>query len=341
MAPTPVSRTITLADVARYAQVSTAVVSYVINDGPRPVAPATAERVRAAIVTLGYRPNSHARALMTGTTGILGLVIPATSNPFFGEFYDAIGKAAAEAGLALLSAGSAGSADAEVHLIDALARRDVDGIIVVTSMIKSDLNKLRDPRIPMLLVNCPFPIPGYRTLGPNGYEGARRAVDHLISTHRHRKVAMIIGDTGSPEPDGRELGWREAHRAHRLHPGPSIHAPFTLDGGYVATSTLLRQNRPPRALFASSDLQAIGALHAIHEHHLAVPDDIAVATFDATSQSAHTWPPLTAAHQPIAAMAHAAVTGLVADAPREHTLFDMSLELRESCGCQPIRVDNP
>lgn len=89
MAPTSARpRKVTLADVARYTGVSTAVVSYVINDGPRPVAAETALRVREAIDVLGYRPNTSARALMTGSTGIVGLIHPGTSNPFFGEYGD-------------------------------------------------------------------------------------------------------------------------------------------------------------------------------------------------------------------------------------------------------------
>ena len=135
----PVAR-VTLADVARLAGVSSAVVSYVINNGPRPVAPATAERVQHAIDVLEYRPNTHARALMTGTTGILGLIHPGTGNPFFGEYQDVMYQTASRAGIALLTASSAGRADTERDLIEDLARRDVDGILVVTSMVQSDLS---------------------------------------------------------------------------------------------------------------------------------------------------------------------------------------------------------
>ena len=86
-------RAVTRADVARYAGVSTAVVSYVINDGPKPVAPATAARVRAAIDRLAYRPNGNARALRTGTTQMLGLVLSDSTNPYFVELAAAIARA--------------------------------------------------------------------------------------------------------------------------------------------------------------------------------------------------------------------------------------------------------
>src|SRR6476620_3133180 len=97
-------RVVTRADVARLAGVSSAVVSYVVNDGPRPVAAETAARVREAIELLGYRPNPSARALKLGTTGVLGLVVPDSSNPFFAELALEVERAATARGLALLMA---------------------------------------------------------------------------------------------------------------------------------------------------------------------------------------------------------------------------------------------
>ena len=181
-------RNVTLADVARYAGVSSAVVSYVVNDGPRRVAPATAALVREAIDLLGYRPNSQARALQSGTTGMLGLVHPGTANPFFGEYNDILYEAASSANVALLTASSAGSADTERRLVDDLAQRGVDGILVVTSMTSGDISGIVDPGLPMVFANCPFAVAGYRTLGPDGEDGARRVVDHLLATHARREV---------------------------------------------------------------------------------------------------------------------------------------------------------
>ena len=120
----------------------------------------TADRVRDAIAVLGYRPNTHARALMTGSTGILGVIHPGTANPFFGEYSDVIYEAATASDVALLTASSAGRADTERELIESLARRNVDGIIAMTSMTPADISMLSDPGIPLLFVNCPFPVPG-------------------------------------------------------------------------------------------------------------------------------------------------------------------------------------
>jgi len=336
MAPvTTRPRKVTLADVARYAGVSSAVVSYVVNDGPRPVAAETAARVREAIEVLGYRLNTHARALMTGSTGILGLIHPGTANPFFGEYGDVLYEEAAEAEVALLTASSRGRAETERSLIESLADRNVDGIISVTSMTKADIPKIRNPRIPLLFLNCPFPVPGYRTIGPNSFDGARQVVDHLLTVHDHEQVALVAGSTDAREPEERELGWREAHRVLGRPEGAVIHTPYTLDGGYEATAALLDRPDRPSAIFVVSDLQAFGALHAIHDRGLRVADDVAVVSFDGTSGAAHTWPPLTLAKQPLHAMATAAISGILAGEEPAHTLIDMELVVRGSCGCSP------
>lgn len=328
--PARSARNVTLADVARYAGVSSAVVSYVVNDGPRPVAPATAERVRNAIAILGYRPNSHARALVSGRTGILGLVHPGTANPFFGEYNDILYEIATRNGVALLTANSAGDPTAERQLIEDLARRSVDGILVMTSMAPSDIPRLGDPGLPILFVDCPFPVPGQRSIGPDSVAGARLVVEHLILDHGHREIALLAG---SPVAEEREQGWREALRAHGLPDGPLIRTDYGLDGGYRGARTLVSRTDRPGAIFVSSDLQAYGALHAIHEQGLRIPQDIAVVSFDGNSESAHTWPPLTLVRQPLTAMAEAAITGMLRNSPPGHDLFDMDLIIRQSCGC--------
>ena len=330
------ARNVTLVDVARYAGVSTAVVSYVVNDGPRPVAPATAERVRKAIAVLGYRPNSHARALLSGRTGILGLIHPGTSNPFFGEYNDVLYESATRNGVALLNANSAGDANTERQLIENLARRSVDGIIVVTSMAQADIPQLHDPGIPMLFIDCPFPIPGHRAIGPNSIAGARQVVEHLIVEHGHRDIAFIAG---ASEPEEREQGWRDALRAHGLPDGQLVRTNYGLDGGYAAARTLVTGPDRPGAIFVASDLQAYGALHAIHAEGLQIPQDVAVVSFDGNTESAHTWPPLTIVRQPLVAMADAAITDILRSSPPKHDLFDMELIIRRSCGCQP--AENP
>lgn len=323
----------TVAQVARYAGVSSAVVSYVVNDGPRGVAPETARRVREAIEVLGYRPNSSARALRTGRTGILGVVLPGTSSPFFGEYADALHAAADTVGIGLLTAGSGGTAIREAEAVEQMARRDVDGLIVATSITPSDVPRLSYPRLPTVLVDCPFPVPGYATIGPDAAAGALQVVEHLLVVHGHESVAHVAGGGASSEPDSRQSGWAEAHRRHGRPPGRVVVGDYTRAGGRRSCLDLLAAGPRPSAIFVSSDQQADGVLRALAEAGLRVPDDVAVVSFDGTDQSAYTSPPLTVSRQPIQAMATSAVETALDTAGARHRTFAMDLVIRRSCGC--------
>jgi LacI family transcriptional regulator len=153
-------------------------------------------------------------------------------------------------------------------------------------------------------------------------------VEHLIE-HGHRVIGLVIGGAGHPE---RELGWRDALAAAGLPEGPIARAKFSREGGYRAAQTLLPDK--PTAIFASSDLQAIGVLRALHEAGLRVPEDVAVAAFDGTPETEYTWPPLTVVRQPLEEMARAAVSRLIdGEQAAEARTFPTELILRRSCGC--------
>jgi LacI family transcriptional regulator len=180
----PPQRPVTRDDVARYAGVSSAVVSYVINNGPRPVAAPTAARVRAAIDLLGYRPNLNARALRVGSTRTLGLVLSDIVNPFFGELTLAIQTEAAAVGYAVLITNSHADAGTEYRAVDDLIGRQVDGLVLASADEPAEsLARLRRYGIAAILVDCAAPVPGYASLGPDAVGGARVAVDHLIEVH--------------------------------------------------------------------------------------------------------------------------------------------------------------
>jgi len=208
----------------------------------------------------------------------------------------------------------------------------------MTSMTRADVAKLPDPGVPMVFLNCPFPIPGYLAIGPHAMDGARRIVEHLLTVHHHQQVAFIAGETGDPDPEDRERGWRDALRAHGRTDGPMIRTSFTLDGGYDAAQSMLNMAARPTAIFASSDLQAYGVLHAIHDQGLRIPDDVAVVSFDGTAESAHAWPPLTLVQQPLTTMAEAAISGLLGHDQPGHTLLDMNMIIRQSCGCHTAGI---
>ena len=315
---------------------STAVVSYVVNAGPRQVAPATAARVRAAIEELGYRPNLSARALRRGTTDLIGLVVPDSTNPFFAELARGIERAAAQRGLSMLLVNSNSSGHLERQHVESLAHRQVSGLLVASAVARHELD-LGDRRgIPTVLINTDGPVPGFHTIGPDSHRGTQTAVEHLLDTHQARTVALATGPLGYVEANSREQGWLDALTQNARPAGRMLEGGFSREGGYQIGRELMAGDLPD-AVFAISDLQAIGILRALHEAGVRVPEDVALVAFDGTEESEYSWPPLTVVRQPITAMAKAAVDVVLnpSQANPGHDTFPTDLVIRRSCGCTP------
>jgi LacI family transcriptional regulator len=328
---------VTRADVARLAGVSTAVVSYVVNGGPRPVSDVTAARVRDAIERLGYRPNTTARALAVGSTKTLGLVVPDSTNAFFAEYAWQIQRVATGLGYAVLITNTGFDPAVELRSVLDLCDRQIDGLLLVRSGL-SGIEELsrHGRRTPVVMIDAMAPFPGYTTVGVDAATGTARVVEHLLDVHGHESVALIIGDSADPAIDGRERGWTEAHARAGRRLGAIERPPFSRQGGYEAGLSLLRRKARPSAIFVSGDIQAVGLLRAAHELGVTVPVEVAVGSFDDSEESRFCWPPLTTARQPVRAMAEAAVTSVLrGTAPGEHLVFDMPLVVRRSCGCPP------
>jgi len=331
----PVRRpSVTRADVAKLAGVSTAVVSYVVNDGPRPVAAATAARVREAMEMLGYLPNASARALRLGSTGTIGLVLGDSQNPHFSEYTFELGQVAAAHGKRLLIADTHQDERTEIQIVEDLVSRQVDGLLFASPLSQIDESlPLRVAGTPVVLIDCPGPIPGRRTVGADAAGGAEMLVRHLAE-HGRRRIGLIVGDSGFGDPDPREQGWRRGLQASGLAEGPIVRVPFTREGGYAGAQLLLAQVPRVDAVLASNDLQGIGLVRVLQEHGISIPDDIAVAAFDGTKEAAYCWPPLTVARQPRAKLAEAAINLLLEPGSRgRHVQLSTELIRRASCGC--------
>ena len=310
-------------------------VSYVVNDGPRRVAPATAARVQAAIEELGYRPNLSARALRLGTTDLIGLVVPDSTNPFFAELAQGIEQAAARHGYGLVLVNSNNSGRQERQHVESLADHRVSGLVVATAMARHQLDLGDRKGIPTAIINTDGPIPGLHTIGPDFRQGAHTAVEHLLNVHKARTVALATGGSlKHVQANSREQGWSDALTHNGRPQGPLVEGDFTREGGHRMGLMLIARELPD-AVFTTNDLQAIGVLRALHEAGVRVPEEVALVAFDGTKESEYSWPPLTVVRQPIAAMAIAAVNSVLnpSQADTEHHTFDTDLIIRRSCGC--------
>ncbi len=332
--PPPRGR-VTRADVARFAGVSSAVVSYVVNDGPRQVSAKTAAKVLDAVRVLGYRPNASARALRSGSTKLLGLVVPEIGNPLFAEMAVAIESAAAGRGYAVLLTSSESDPAAERRHIVNLTDRQIDGLLLMTNMSRPDLASLPLQGVPTVLLDTFQEISGFASVGLDAFAGAYDAVTHL-ARHGHASIALIIGGDAAPGGELRERGWLQATRDAGLPDGPIAREPWSRAGGYQAGRRLFGGTTHPTAVFVSSDVQAVGLLLAINEIGLRVPDDVAIISFDGTDASAYTFPKLTVVRQPVQQMAVDAVDRVLApigENRREHIIHKPELIVRTSCGC--------
>ena len=173
-------------------------------------------------------------------------------------------------------------------MIDDLISRQVDGLLLASVDARSTrLANLRRVGLASVMIDCPVPVPGYVSIGSNVRAGSQRVVEHLIEVHGHTVIALVVGE-GVPGADQREQGWQSATRTAGLPDGPLARTSFSREGGYEAANRLLDTRNPPTAIFASSDLQAVGALRAIRDRGLSVPEDVAVVAFDGTKESEFT-----------------------------------------------------
>lgn len=331
--------TVRRSDVARLAGTSPAVVSYVLNGGPRGVSAAARARVLAAVEQLGYHPNGIARSLRMNRTMTLGLVVPDTSNPFFAELGRAIEEAAFACGYTLLVGNAAEDDERQTGYVRTFLARQVDGLFLVPAHGAAGcLPHLHRTRTPWVAIDRRLPGMEAATVLVDNSDGARTAVEHLIG-HGRTRIGCIAGPQDVMPATDRVAGWREALAEAGVRPSAMrvVHGQFGRRAGYLAAQEILADRRHD-ALFVASDEQAVGALRAVTELGLRCPDDVAIASFDGIAATAYSTPALTTMAQPFGKIGETAVTGLVdriADPalPASTTVLPVALIARGSCGC--------
>ncbi|HEY8392812.1 MAG TPA: LacI family DNA-binding transcriptional regulator [Capillibacterium sp.] len=290
----------TIKDIAKKAGVSASVVSRALNNKY-----GVNEKTRAKIIQIArelqYYPNALARSLVTRKTETIGVVIADISEPFYSRIIKGMYTVADRAGYTLLFSNSYESLEKTNILHKMVDSERVDGLVIVGSNIRETefvLNLLQE-KIPFVLIERKLDDPKVNCIWVENEEGARLATDYLIQKG-HTRIAHITGTHGIQVTIDRLAGYKQALASARLPFNPAYirTGDFLHEGGYRATRELLQLNPRPTAIFAGNDTMAYGALQAISEFGLSVPDEIAVIGFDDLEFSVLTNPPLTTIRQP-------------------------------------------
>jgi len=336
----------TRADVARLAGVSPALVSYVLNNGPRKVSPEARARIERAIETLGYRPNAVAQALRGLNTRLIGLLTPTPTNAYFAELAECIERQVFDSGNLLLIGMTNEDPSRELRYVNAFVDRRIDGLLVISSRFQPMIARAANG-VPAVAVDRAAAAPGLSSVYIDSVHGAEMCVEHLQG-HGLRAIGCIAGPRDLLSSDDRIEGWRRQQDRCGLPALDDlvVNAPFTEEGGYRALKELIDfgpfadELRAGEALglFVSSDVQAIGVLRACSELGIHVPGNVAIVSFDGTKLGASLVPSLTSFRQPLETIAALAIEELqrrVASPdldPRVLTV-EGNLRIGQSCGC--------
>jgi LacI family transcriptional regulator len=330
-----------LEDVARMSGVSRSTVSRVINQHPN-VSEPVRQRVWGVIQETGYHPHQAARSLALQRSNILGLVIPRSvqsffSDPYFPRLTQGVAQACNEHN-ATLSLFLFHTKEDERNLFPRLSRPGlVDGIIIQATHADDDLfNQLSQSDIPFIVAGRPMNVPDASYVDVDNVRGAFTAVRHLIH-QGFRRIGTITGPLNTSTGQDRLSGYRKAQDDSGIDFDERlvVEGDFSQDSGYYAAKRLLQHK--PEAIFVASDMMALGALRALRENGMQVPEDIAIVGFDDIPDAAQMSPHLTTIRQPIHSMGMQLVETLLdvidnGSKPPRRVVFGTELVIRESCG---------
>ena len=306
---------VSMKDVAREAGVSVSTVSHVLNK-TRHVVPDTVSRVQKAIDQLGYEPSSLARALKTNRSQTLGMLVPGSTNPFFADVLKGVEEACYHRGYSLILCHSDQKAARQQELLKTLIKKRVDALIVMTTHDDPDFDAQlsQQQKLPMVVLDAETGNIGC-TISDNSKLGGRLAITHLLESD-FRRIACLTGPENHPRSRERLTGVKEAldQVGLDLSDIQMETGELTIEGGHRAMAALLARTAPaslPEAVFAFNDLMAMGALRALHEQGLKVPQDISLMGYDDLELARYLTPALTTIRQPSLALGEQAASVLI------------------------------
>ncbi len=301
---------VTIRDVARLAGVSIATVSRVANGRPD-VSPDTRDEVLRVMREHGFTTNRNARALSGGRTGLIGFTVPFLDESYFAAILSGAAEALYELDQRVVLCPTHHEHAREVNLLERLMRGTTDGaIILLPEESSEELRRLESHGYPFVVADARQRLDdGIPVVAAAHAAGARAATEHLLRLG-HRRVGLVTGTPGWVATEERILGYRTALAAADVPFDDQLLAgrDFKTATGREATSRLLDLPSPPTAIFASNDNLAIGAMRAVFDRGLRIPDDVSVVGFDDTELAGSVFPRLTTVRQPLAELGRTAVS---------------------------------
>ena len=332
----------TLKDVAKRSGVAIGTASAVINESLW-VSEKTRHRVQKAIEELNYRPNQLARNLRTQRTNTIGLIVSDITNPFFPQIIRSIDAYARRNGYLIIVCDSNENSEIGLETFKGLLEQKVDGIIFVGGVVPEDeLKKYINGKYPFIVViERDYCIPEIRTVIVDSINGGYMATKHLLDLG-YSPVGIITGpleDKYIHGSFGRYEGYQMALKAYSISFDHTLvkQGDFTFNGGYLAMKKFFQEKSSIRAIFASNDIMAIGAMVAIKEQGLKIPEDIALVGYDDIPEASYTTPSLTTIKLPKIELGKIAVEILVnhLNGKKQVALkkvLSTELVVRQSCG---------
>lgn len=328
--------------VAELAYVSRSVVSRVLNNHPN-VSDEAKERVLEVVKKHNYKPSSVARGLATNQNYEIGILAPrrcdeALGNGFWSLLHLGIFEECIEKGYYVTMSPISTDKDTEInnHIIDS---KRLDGYILLTQEVSDYvINKLNEREIPMVLVGHGQQNPGLNSVDVDNFSGAYQATSHLIELG-HERIGIIMANQQMKESVDRLEGFKKALGDAGLSFDEDLVSvgSYSQSHGLQTTRRWIQQGLDLSAIFCMSDTLAMGALLALNQENISVPDEMAVVGFDDLPMSQYTIPPLTTVHQPIYEKGQHAARLLMKQIENDntevaHENLEPSLIIRQSCG---------
>ncbi|WP_445027042.1 LacI family DNA-binding transcriptional regulator [Streptomyces sp. SAS_270] len=340
---------VTIREVAERAGVSVATVSRVLS-GNYPVPPATRTRVLRAAQALDYVANAHARALVGGGRKMVAVVLRQVTSPFYAQVAEGVEAEAAERGWLCLVGATGGDPQRELEFVQLMREEGARLVILVGGVVEDDAYRERVAHYAQALdaagarlVLCGRPAPDADipalVVEFDNEAGARAVTGHLLSAG-HRRIVFLGGLPGNTTLDARVAGYRAALAEHGLpaEAGHVVDCGLGRGAGHRAMAELLKDKREFTAVVAGDDMVAAGAIRAISEAGLRVPDDISIVGYNDIPLAEDFNPPLTTVRTPSQELGRAAVRLALRDpeqAAGAHHLLGTHIVVRDSVAAPP------